>query len=462
MKSLGKRSGLVDFGLKLITFALWLGFASRTEGQTIEVLHSFDYTNGAGPGGGMILGVDGKLYGTTSQGGVFGKGTVFRFASDSSFTTLASFNGTNGAGPQAESLRAADGNLYGITGAGGAMNYGTLFRVTTNGSLTTLVSFNVTNGSFPVAGLIQAADGNLYGTTLQGGVSNWGTVFQLKTNGLLATLFSFDLGTNGWQPHGELLQADDGYLYGTTSGGNGTVFQVSTNGELSTLFEFDNSHTGPAPHGSAPYTGLVQGSDGFLYGTTLLGGSNSAGTVFKISTNGTLTTLFSLNPNTAYNLNSLTRVTDGRLYGTSAGGGVFSFGTAFRIESSGQFSRLVSFNATNGGPEYPTGRLVQGPDGNLYGTTSKGGVYHGSGTSDTSYGTIFRIVLPVILTASRSGEAIVLSWPMNAIGFGLQSNDDLNSAANWIDVTNPPAVFGTSFVVTNEISFSPRFYRLKK
>jgi uncharacterized repeat protein (TIGR03803 family) len=159
-------------------------------------------------------------------------------------------------------------------------------------TFTNLVTFVGTNGSFPSAALAQGNDGNFYGTTQNGGQQGQGTVFQMTPDGTLHTFVSFN-GTNGGNPYAVLLQGADGDLYGTTEGGGtnggyGTVFRMTTNGTLTSLFSFAGTN------GAQPTAGLVQGSDGSFYGTTRRGGaSGNWGTVFKITTDGALTNLVS-------------------------------------------------------------------------------------------------------------------------------------------------------------------------
>jgi len=187
-------------------------------------------------------------------------------------------------------VQASDGNLYGTTAYDNTL--GTVFRITTNGALTTLHFFyGGSDGGYPQAGLVQASDGNLYGTTEFGGVANWyagsgGTVFRITTNGALTSLYSFTGGNDGGNPLAGLVQASDGNLYGTTFyGGNtnlngygyGTVFRITTNGVETVLYSF----TGEGDGGN-PVAGLVQASDGKLYGTTEYGGTNGYGTIFAL------------------------------------------------------------------------------------------------------------------------------------------------------------------------------------
>jgi uncharacterized repeat protein (TIGR03803 family) len=182
---------------------------------------------------------------------------------------------------------AIDGNFYGTAGSGGLNNLGTVFRVTPTGTISNLLSFAGSNGASPYAGLIQAVDGYLYGTTESGGSFSLGTVFRIDTNGVLNTLVSFN-GTNGANPWNGLIQGNDGNFYGVTAyggngfsgtlSGNGTIFKMTTNGTLTTLFSFN------ATNGLRPSGELIQNADGNFYGTTASGGTNQGwGTIFKFS-----------------------------------------------------------------------------------------------------------------------------------------------------------------------------------
>ncbi len=159
-----------------------------------------------------------------------------------------------------------------------------LFGVQAGVVFTNLHSFqSFPNGASP-NGLVQGGDGDFYGTTQSGGAYNAGTVFKISASGALTTLYSFNGGNDGANPYAGLVQGSDGYFYGTTEGGGtegcGTVFQISTNGVLTTLHSFIGGNDG-----AAPQAGLVQGSDGYFYGTTGFEGWGISGTVFKISTN---------------------------------------------------------------------------------------------------------------------------------------------------------------------------------
>ena len=289
---------------------------------------------------------------------------------------LCSFNGPDGGNPSAALVQGSDGNFYGTTQYGGTYGEGTVFRMTTNGTLTTLLSFAYTNGAYPQAWLVQGADGNFYGTTSEGGTYGDGTVFRLTTNGTLTNLVSFNYSVNGSSPYAGLLQGADGNFYGTTADGganyDGTVFRMTTNGTLTTLASFNYTN------GASPYGGLVQSTDGNFYGTTAEGGTYGDGTVFRLTTNGTLTNLVSFNysVNGGYPYAGLLQGADGNFYGTTADGGENYDGTVFRMTTNYTLTTVASFNYANGA--YPYAGLVQGADGNFYGTTEDGG--YGNGT----------------------------------------------------------------------------------
>ena len=189
-------------------------------------------------------------------------------------TTLVNFNYTNGAEPLYESLvQGADGNFYGTTNGAGAHNGGIVFKMTPSGTVTVLYSFcsqpNCTDGNAPDAGLALGSDGNFYGVTTSGGASGDGTVFKITPSGEFTLLHSF-MGSDGAEPNGTLLLASDGNFYGTTTsqGSNhgGTLFRITSSGAFTTIYNFCS--LGACHDGSGPFGGLMQGTDGYLYGTT--------------------------------------------------------------------------------------------------------------------------------------------------------------------------------------------------
>jgi uncharacterized repeat protein (TIGR03803 family) len=372
---------------------------------------------------------------------VFCVATAVASPGQATFTSLLSFDGTNGFEPGygvVPLTQGTDGQLYGVTAGGGSTSYaqGTVFKVTTGGNLTTLYNFChsingqgiCADGRQPMAGLIQATNGEFYGTTRFGGdstafgcVAGCGAIFTMTAAGKLTTLHDFD-GTDGFDSYSGPVQGTDGNFYGTTTYGGvsslcpqeqgcGTVYKITPAGNLITLHEFDETD------GYEAFAGLVQGTDGNFYGTTVGGGINDAscaaapygcGTIFKIDLKGFLTTLYQFCslPNCADGeapYGGLVQAADGNFYGTAADGGTDNYGTIFKITPEGQFTRLYRFFCSTG-PVCPEGafpfQLVQGTDGNFYGTTLEGGMGTGGRSPGCSpyCGTIFKITPEGTLT----------------------------------------------------------------
>ncbi|MAS95869.1 MAG: hypothetical protein CMO55_21910 [Verrucomicrobiales bacterium] len=360
---------------RCVLFAvLIVGLAPQAQADNADIF-AFEAFQGfsarpAIPEANMILSSDGLLYGTTSEGGANNSGTIFRMATDGSqFETLVhfSYNGSQnkGAAPLKILTEWADmamnHYLYGTTAEGGENGNGTIFRTTPTGDLETSVDFTGTGGSFPGSHpegeLLHGNDGNFYGTTRYGGTNDEGVIFRLSPTGTFTVLFEFDssdMTNNGAYPRSAPTNtATTGVFVGTTSGGgdngDGTVFKIDSYGTVTTLVHFsayDSSNPGAALAGP-----LLLASDGDFYGTTETGGDNSNGTIFTITPVGSFTRLFEFPLLSSYPY-GLIEGSDGHFYGVCEGcgfplpiGGVtyYNYGNVFQYTSEGSYSVLVDF-----------------------------------------------------------------------------------------------------------------------
>ena len=370
--------------------ALWatiiLATLSVAEAQTFTMLHTFTGKDGANPQSTLIEDAAGNFYGTTFYDGASGYGTVFKMDTSHNVTVLYSFSGSpDAANPSGPLLMDSSGNLYGTTVWGGASNYGTVFKVSSTGEETVLYSFagGPNDGMNPEGGVIGDAAGNLYGTTQGGGNGKGcgyyycGVVFELNASGQETILHNFsgsvDDGANPWAG---LLRDAAGNLYGTTvyggANGLGTVFKLDTTGAVTLLHSFTGTD------GAYVYGRVIADSKGNLYGTAYEGGKSRVGTVFKLNKANKLTVLHDFTGKTdgAYPADGLVRDAAGNLYGTTAQGGSSSnFGTVFKVDSAGKESVLHSFTKSKQG-KLPEAGLLLDRAGNLYGTTYFGGPHN--------------------------------------------------------------------------------------
>jgi uncharacterized repeat protein (TIGR03803 family) len=394
--------------------------AVASHAQTFNTLFSFDNTNGAGPSGPLVQGFNGSFFETTAGGGSssncmfkIGCGTVFEITPGGKLSTLYNFcsqgHCADGGNPESQLLLGANGNFYGTTNYGGTNNNeefcselgcGTIFEITEGGQHTILYNFcslaNCADGVNP-SGLVEAPSANFYGTTNSGGLfsnkanctNGCGTFFEITPVGL-TTLYNFCSQTNcsdGAAPQSGLIQGTDGNFYGVTEAGgaysSGTAFKITPGGKLTTLYSFCAHSSGETClDGSSPVGALIQAGNGDFYGTTWAGGTNNGGTLFELSPSGQLTTVYSFcslsNCADGYELASpVVQGTDGNFYGTTILGGSANYGTAFQITPNGQLTTLYNFcseaKCTDG--MYPKA-LVQSTNGTFYGTANGGTRQH--------------------------------------------------------------------------------------
>ena len=307
-----------------------------------------------------------------------------------------------------------------------------MFRVTTNGLLTTLATFAVTNGQSPHAGLTWGPGGLFYGTTASGGPFGDGTIFSVTTSGTLTMLTNFN-NANGNAPTAGLTLCPDGNLYGVAqSGGShgvGTVFKVTPNGMLTNLYFFGSTTT----DGASPQTTLTLGPDGNLYGATAwtsLATFDFNGTLYKITTNGTLTTLINFDFYNGGNpIGSLTLGPDGNFYGTTYlgdNGNGSNMGIVYSLTTNRVFTVLAQFDGSNGA--YPISGLTLGPDNNFYGGTTGNGAY--------GNGTIYRLGLSPIFVSNPASQSVVIG---NSATFSSQMFGTAPFAFQWWSNSVPTA-----------------------
>jgi uncharacterized repeat protein (TIGR03803 family) len=394
---------------------------------TLSTLAIFQGNTGKAPSGKLLEDSNGNLFGTTSTGGPSGHGTVFEIKAGSSvITLLAAFNGANGDSPNGSLVEDGSGNLFGTTSFGGAFNDGTVFEVGKNtGRVTTLATFSESNGLDPRGGLVEDSSGNLFGTTYGGGIGFYnGTLFEVPAGGgPLSTLAYFD-NYNGRHPEGDLLRDASGNLFGITAEGGpaydpygslyvakGTVYELASGSNaITTLAAFDNQAAASGA-ASTPASGLVIDSSGNLFGTTVASYGNP-GTVYEVQ-NGTntVTVLADFNgingsqPFYSQPTGGLLVDSSGDLFGTTTAGGMYSdSGTVFEVAHGSDFiTTLVSFDGMNG--RAPQGTLLEDGSGNFFGTTSAGGF--------SNSGVVFEVTaLSLPTTTTLPG------WTVNAPGYG--------------------------------------------
>jgi uncharacterized repeat protein (TIGR03803 family) len=371
-----------------------------------------------------------------------GQGTAFARTQDANvipLVPLGAISGTNyPISSRGDLLLANDGNIYFTGSTGGESNVGALARMTPGGVVTTIHSFKGgnTEGQSPFSGVIQASDGNLYGTTYVGGDGNGGTVYRLTLDGTYTLLHSFKVGQ--LDPHfvyAGLVQASDGNLYGTTLRGGlddkGTVFRITLDGTLTQLHDF-NGDDGENPEGA-----LVQGSDGNLYGTTLQGGSDKRGTIFRITPSGTLTSLYSFqslsnfstagvatNATGANPRAGLLLAADGNFYGSAYQGGPVGYGTVFRATMDGTVTLVHAFEGPIAtGGGFPLSSISQDAAGNMYGTTERGGALNQGAAWRISSAGQFSVLHSFVGTASDGSQPYATLLPLGGYLYAVTYTD---------------------------------------
>jgi len=432
-----------------------------------SILHSFNGggspPDGKGPMAAMVQASDGNIYGTAPVTGSNTIGVIFRLTPQGTYTIIHSFQdgsvANDGRCPAGGLLVGADGYLYGTTAYGGTYNSGTVFRMTTTGTETILYSFGAqaNDGIYPRATLVQGSDGTLYGTAEYGGANGDGTVFKMTLQGQETILHTFSGTPDGRLAAYPVVIGSDQNIYGTTplggSAGHGILFRVTPQGTYTIIHQFGDGTV--ANDGTSP-NALTVGVDGNLYGTTFSGGTTiSYGTAYRMTLNGTETILHNFwdgsTANDGDGLNDgLFQADDGNFYGVSYNSGApQNAGTIFRMTPQGAVTILYVFGVAPDG-QSPDAALLKAADGAFYGTTTSGGAYSG--------GTIFKLSLiaPPRFTSAPSAvfvPATSNTFTVTATGSsvfsatGLPSWATLNSSTGVLSGT-PPLSTATPITVT--------------
>lgn len=350
-------------------------FSINSDGSNL--LSSFPFADeGTMPQGEFAEGANGKLYGVTNSGGYYGFGIIYSVAKDGTeYTPLYDFNYKEGAFPSEGVTKCSDERFYGMTRQGGNHDHGVIFSIRPDGSdFSVIHHFNSENGRNPEGGILEGNDGKLYGVASGGGTHDSGVIFSvLKDGSGFKVLHNFN-GTDGKNPYAKLLEGSDGKLYGSAySGGannRGLLFSISKEG-----MEFTILHQFYRETGSNPRASLIESSEGRLYGVTLGGGSNGLGTVLSLNKDGSnLTVLHNFVASVGYlPLGRIIEGSDGKLYGTTTGGCCYQyFGTIYSMSKDGMgYSILHNFSRTDG--ISPGAGLFEDGSGTLYGVTRGGG-----------------------------------------------------------------------------------------
>jgi uncharacterized repeat protein (TIGR03803 family) len=281
---------------------------------------------------------------------------------------------TEGNSPRGQLLQIWSGLLYGTTELGGTGAQGTIFSTAVNGNVTVLQSLTGANGARALPLVVGNPGGNMFGVSKGGPQA--GTFFVLSPAGAMKGLHSF---TNlEGTPSGPLLLANDGNFYGTTTGSvQDNLYKVTHTAAVTVLHSF--------PGGSRPAGSLLQASNGQIYGVVQIGSNPSGfGFVYRMPLTGAgantpvIIHTFAGVPDGARPVGGLIQASDGNIYGTSAQGGTFGFGTIFKVTLGDQYSTVLNFNLSNGiYPESTSTGVMQGSDGKLYGTATSGGANSG-------------------------------------------------------------------------------------
>lgn len=353
-------------------------FSINPSGNVFEIVYELNNSTSDGryPYGRLLQTASGELLGTCSEGGTSGTGTIFSCTTSGEYTRLRNLAAAaDGGFPKTGLTDGEDGFYYGVAEFGGSNLFGTLYRIDPAGNFEKLHDMEyISDGSNPVGGLILSANGDLICTTSSGGANNFGTV--ISFNGLeLTKIHDFSLPLEGSGPNNMILSGVE--FYGVTEAGGqfntGAFFKSQLSGEKTKLHDFDGTTDGQNPNG-----GIIEAQVGVFYGTARFGGANSTGTVYSITDEGQfqLVHTFEGDAEGEFPYAGLMQHSDGNFYGTTISGGSFGDGILYQITPGGVFQKLHDFFGFFDGGN-PEAGVTEGADGLLYGLTTEGGNSNG-------------------------------------------------------------------------------------
>ena len=413
----------------------------------LMVKKNFEKANGLKPFGKLLSASNGMLYGTTSEGGSLGYGTLFQYnPRTGAFTTKANFEyASTGAYSFGNLIEVTNGDIVGVCSSGGAGGYGTLWRyqISTN-KLTKLKDFDAKTGAYPYSGAMLASNGKLYGVTTNYGPDRWGTLyeFDLKTNAF--TLLQSFNSSNGAYGFGELAEVHEKlfgltYLGGTND--QGTIFEYDLHAaRFATRYNFDNGGNGGSPYGG----GLILASNGRLYGTNTSGGQFETGILFSFDTrSGDVSKIYDFNNmGSGYSYSPVMQASDGNLYGMTNQGyhnGNYDDGSIYQFDmKSNRYATVLDFNKTTGTQPYWTGLTEAKP------------------IKDTCEGN----VAPVITAVKAPDAAQAISTNVR-VDVGFVDTNVTAGSITWGDGTSSSGVLDGQTMTGTHAFGKPGIYTLK-
>jgi len=345
-----------------------------------ERLHNFSaLSEGSFPKTGLTLGNDGFHYGVTELGAANGVGSIYRIDSQGNFELIQAMDFTEvGSNPIGDLILLNNNNLAGVATNGGNNDAGTAFTINNQNEVFKIHDFRLPReGALPIG--LNGLEQEFIGVTQSGGAYNAGVVYSLQLDGERTKIFDFDGSFNGLSPNSELTRSEEGLYYGTARFGGendaGTIFRLSEFGEFELIHSFDGNI-----EGKFPFAGLLKHSNGSLYGTTIEGGNNDHGILFRITPEGSFEKLHDFfgffdgrNPQAI-----LIESVGGEIYGVNSEGGTFNNGTIFKYDPATlNLSAIHHFQPSSDGA-HPTAGLLAHSDGKLYGTTTEEGLLNGT------------------------------------------------------------------------------------